>query len=104
MIDSSLRFYVRVAKSGVSCGRVPRGWPRIIVDHRSRSNFCRFHLRLLLLTRALGEKRKIMRQKFAPRALRPTSTSAALIFVFLCFQPEQELVLTNATAAEDDNT
>ena len=34
-------------------------------------NFWRFCFRFLLLTRALGEKRKIMRQKFAPQCLTP---------------------------------
>ena len=33
MIDSSLRFYVRVAKSGVSRGGVLCGWPCVIVHH-----------------------------------------------------------------------
>ena len=40
MIDSSLRFYVRVAKSGVSCGGVFRGEPRTIVDHPVMISIC----------------------------------------------------------------
>ena len=80
----------RKTQNNASEVRAPMFW---LLGFFGCTNFWRFCFRFLLLTRALGEKRKIMRQKFAPQCFDTFGFFGCTNFWRFCFR---FLLLTRA--------